>query len=55
MGIIFFVKFINVLKYCENEGLLLEEGVRKLRYEMFYEIKDKIKVNKIVIGYNFND
>lgn len=55
MGIIFFVKSINVPKYCENEGLSLEEGARKLRYEMFYEIKDKIKVNKIAIGHNLND
>ncbi|MBY1319751.1 tRNA lysidine(34) synthetase TilS [Clostridioides difficile] len=55
MGIIFFVKSINVPKYCENEGLSLEEGARKLRYEMFYEIKDKIKANKIAIGHNLND
>ncbi|EQE00650.1 tRNA(Ile)-lysidine synthetase [Clostridioides difficile CD3] len=54
MGIIFFVKSINVPKYCENEGLSLEEGARKLRYEMFYEIKDKIKANKIAIGHNLN-
>ncbi|HIE4351308.1 TPA: tRNA lysidine(34) synthetase TilS [Clostridioides difficile] len=55
MGIIFFVKSINVPKYCENDGLSLEEGARKLRYEMFYEIKDKIKANKIAIGHNLND
>lgn len=55
MGIIFFVKSINVPKYCENEGLSLEEGARKIRYEMFYEIKDKIKANKIAIGHNLND
>lgn len=55
MGIVFFVKSINVPKYCENEGLSLEEGARKLRYEMFYEIKDKIKANKIAIGHNLND
>ena len=55
MGIIFFVKSINVPKYCENEGLSLEEGARKLRYEMFCEIKDKIKANKIAIGHNLND
>ncbi|MDW0092399.1 tRNA lysidine(34) synthetase TilS [Clostridioides difficile] len=55
MGIVFFVKSINVPKYCENEGLSLEEGARTLRYEMFYEIKDKIKANKIAIGHNLND
>lgn len=55
MGIVFFVKSINVPKYCENEGLSLEEGARKLRYEMFFEIKDKIKANKIAIGHNLND
>ena len=55
MGITFFVKSINVPKYCLEHGLSIEEGARKLRYEMFNEIKDKTKANKIAVGHNLND
>lgn len=55
MGVIFFVKSIDVPKYCEEKGLSLEDGARKLRYEMFYEIKDKTRSNKIALGHNMND
>lgn len=55
MGVTFFVKSINVPKYCEDNGLSVEEGARKLRYEMFYEIMHKTKSNKIAIGHNLND
>ena len=39
MGITYFIKSIDVPKYCEDNGLSIEEGARKLRYEMFDEIK----------------
>ena len=55
LGITFFIKSIDVPKYCEENGLSIEEGARKLRYEMFYEIKHNIKANKIAIGHNLND
>lgn len=55
LGITFFIKSIDVPKYCEDNGLSIEEGARKLRYEMFYEIKHNIKANKIAIGHNLND
>lgn len=55
LGIKFFVKSINVPEYCKKNGLSIEEGARKLRYEMFYEIKQKTKSNKIAIGHNLND
>jgi len=55
LGIIFFVKSIDVPKYCEEKGMSLEDGARKLRYEMFYEIKEKTKSDKIAIGHNMND
>ncbi|WP_250675370.1 tRNA lysidine(34) synthetase TilS [Paraclostridium ghonii] len=55
LGIKFFVKSINVPEYCKKHGLSIEEGARKLRYEMFYEIKQKTKSNKIAIGHNLND
>ncbi|MGL5695045.1 MAG: tRNA lysidine(34) synthetase TilS [Peptostreptococcaceae bacterium] len=55
MGITFFIKSINVPEYCEKNGVSIEEGARKLRYEMFYEIKNNIRANKIAIGHNLND
>lgn len=55
LGVKLFVKSINVPAYCKEKGLSLEEGARKLRYEMFYEIKQKTKSDKIAIGHNLND
>ena len=55
MGITFFIKSINVPEYCEKNGLTIEEGARKLRYEMFDEIRINTKSNKIAIGHNLND
>ncbi|MGL5329738.1 MAG: tRNA lysidine(34) synthetase TilS [Peptostreptococcaceae bacterium] len=55
MGITFFIKSINVPQYCEENGVSIEEGARKLRYEMFYEIKNNTRSNKIAIGHNLND
>src|SRR5699024_152347 len=55
MGIIYFIKSIDVPKYCEENSLSIEEGARKLRYEMFDEIKQKTRSNKIAIGHNLND
>ena len=55
LGITSFVKSVNVPQYCKENGLSLEEGARKLRYEMFEEIKEKTKSNKIAIGHNLND
>lgn len=55
MGITYFLKSIDVPKYCEDNNLSIEEGARKLRYEMFDEIKQKTKSNKIAVGHNLND
>ncbi len=55
MGITCFLKSIDVPNYCKDNSLSIEEGARKLRYEMFDEIKQKTKSNKIAIGHNLND
>lgn len=55
MGVTFFIKSINVPEYCEKNSVSIEEGARKLRYEMFYEIKNNVIANKIAIGHNLND
>lgn len=55
LGITYFLKSIDVPKYCKDNSLSIEEGARKLRYEMFDEIKQRTKSNKIAIGHNLND
>ena len=55
LGVTFFIKSVDVPKYCQENGLSIEEGARKLRYEMFDEIKQKTRSNKIAIGQNSND
>ncbi|MGL4797114.1 MAG: tRNA lysidine(34) synthetase TilS, partial [Paraclostridium sp.] len=55
LGIKFFIKSIDVPTYCKENGLSIEEGARKLRYEMFHEIKQKTNSNKIAVGHNLND
>ena len=55
LGVTFFVKSINVPQYCKDNKLSLEEGARKLRYEMFFEIKESLNANKIAIAHNMND
>ncbi|SHK59001.1 tRNA lysidine(34) synthetase TilS [Tepidibacter formicigenes] len=55
MGVVCFIRAIDVPKYCEENNLSLEEGARILRYNMFFEIKEKINANKIAIAHNIND
>ena len=55
LGITFFVKSIDVPKYCKENKLSIEEGARKLRYEMFFEIKESLNADKIAIAHNMND
>ena len=55
LGVTYFIKSINVPEYCKENKLSLEEGARKLRYEMFYEIKEKLNADKIAIAHNMND
>ena len=55
MGIKYFVRSIDVPKYCEENKLSIEDGARKLRYDMFYEIMSKTHANKIAIAHNMND
>ncbi|WFD10118.1 tRNA lysidine(34) synthetase TilS [Tepidibacter hydrothermalis] len=50
-----FIRAIDVPAYCKEKGVSLEEGARTLRYNMFFEIKDKIGADKIAIAQNIND
>ena len=55
MGIKYFVRSIDVPKYCEENKVSLEDGARTLRYELFYEVMQKTNANKIAIAHNMND
>lgn len=50
-----FIKAIDVVKYCQENKLGLEDGARKLRYQIFSEVKDRMGASKIAIGHNKND
>ena len=50
-----FIRAIDVPKYCSDNKLGLEDGARKLRYEIFDEIREKVGADKIAIGHNKND
>lgn len=50
-----FIRAIDVPQYCSDNKLGLEDGARKLRYEIFNEIKEKVSADKIAIGHNKND
>ncbi|MCT4508979.1 MAG: tRNA lysidine(34) synthetase TilS [Tepidibacter sp.] len=50
-----FIRAIDVPAYCKEKGVSLEEGARILRYNMFFEIKEKISADKIAIAQNIND
>lgn len=55
IGITCFVKSEDVSKFCRENSLSIEEGARILRYNMFDEIKNRTKSNKIAVGHNLND
>lgn len=50
-----FVKRADVLKIAKEKKLGTEEIGRKIRYDFFEEIKDKVGGNKIATAHNAND
>lgn len=55
LGIECFIKKIDVTKYAKDNKLGTEEAGRKIRYEFFEEILEKVSANKIVTAHNSND
>ncbi|MCT4585286.1 MAG: tRNA lysidine(34) synthetase TilS [Peptostreptococcaceae bacterium] len=55
LGITCFVSSKDAIKYSKENKLSLEEGARKLRYDMFFELKEKLNANKIAIAHNKDD
>ena len=54
-GIQFFVKRIDVVKIAKQSKKGLEETGRKVRYDFFDEVMEKVNANKIAIAHNLND
>lgn len=50
-----FIRSIDVPEYCRENKLGIEDGARKLRYEVFEEIKNRLDIDKVAIGHNQND
>lgn len=55
LGITCFVSSKDAIKYSKENKMSLEEGARKLRYDMFFELKEKLNANKIAIAHNKDD
>lgn len=55
IGIRSFIKAVDVDSYCRENKMSIEEGARKLRYEIFEDLRNKIGANKIAIAHNQND
>ena len=51
----FYSKRIEVEKYANTNKIGLEEAGRKIRYEFFEEILEKVGANKIAVAHNKND
>lgn len=50
-----FIKVIDVHDYCRLNKMSIEDGARKLRYEVFDEIRLRLDIDKVAIGHNKND
>ena len=48
----FFSERLNVISYCRNKGVSVEEGARNLRYELFEKYADG---SKIATAHNLSD
>ena len=51
----FYSKRIEVEQYANNKKIGLEEAGRKVRYEFFEEVCNKVNANKIAVAHNKND
>ncbi len=55
LSVTFFVKAVDVPLYASENKLSLEEAARKIRYEMLFEVKEKISADKIAVAHNLDD
>ncbi|KAB3533787.1 tRNA lysidine(34) synthetase TilS [Alkaliphilus serpentinus] len=55
MGIMSFVKSVDVPVIAKEKGYTLEEAGRIMRYSFFDEVAEKTGANKIAVAHNLND
>lgn len=54
-GIPCFLKSIDVVKFAKESKISIEEAARKIRYDLLFEIKNRLKLDKIAIAHNQDD
>lgn len=54
-GVKCYSKAVDVNAFCKKNKLGIEEGARKVRYDLFEEIKTLVGANKVAIAHNTND
>lgn len=55
LGIPCFLKSVNVPQIAEQERMTVEEAARKARYEMLFDLKEKLNLDKIAVAHNLDD
>lgn len=55
LGLDFYSKKEDVNLYCSHNKLSTEQGARELRYNFFYDVMEKEKLNYIATAHNKND
>ncbi len=54
-GIPCFLKSVNIPELAKEKNLTMEEAARVGRYEFFFEIKERLNIDKIAIAHNLDD
>lgn len=55
LGVPCFLSSVNVPKLAEDKKLTIEEAARVARYEMLFELKEKLGIQKVAIAHNLDD
>jgi len=55
LGIGFFSKSVNVMRYVNEKKLSVQEAARELRYQVFDELSMEIKATRIALGHTADD
>lgn len=54
-NVMFFVKNIDIPELAVQQSRGVEEVARDVRYDMFFDIKNKLGINKIAVAHNLDD
>ena len=55
LGIPCFLYSVDVPSLAQEKKLSVEEAAREVRYQMLFELKDKLEIDKIATGHNLDD